>query len=385
MSRKIVFINQATGYLTIDVINAFANQFEKVALITGSIREQDTTINLKVRISKIVRYDRGNNFKKALSWIVGTLQILYLLKSRFRNYEVFFYTIPPTAYLLSGSIRNNYSIAIFDLYPDALKANGFNEKSLLYRWWVSKNKKIFAEAYRIYTLSDNMKAQVLSYAKDSVVEIIPNWSAFSGFQPVSKRDNSIIRKEGLAGKFVVQYSGNIGVTHNVETLVEVADRLKHHKDIVFQIIGRGDRSNYIGKMIRDRDLQNCKLLPFRKDEDLYESLCASDISVIILDNRTNDISVPSKTYNIMAAGIPIMAIAPASSGVSQIIQDHQVGGTFEKSQIDAMYRFIIDLKDDKLRWQALSFNSLKAAAKFTDKNAESYLETYLNTDSVTIS
>lgn len=384
MPRKIVFINQATGYLTIDVVNSFADYFDNVALITGSIRVQNTQINPKVRVSKIVRYSRGNNYKKALSWIVGTLQILLLLKTRFRKYEVFFYTVPPTAYLLSISLRFPFSVVIFDLYPEALKANGFSESGFVYRWWVRRNKLIFLKAHMIYTLSENMKMQVLSYAPESTVHIIPNWSSFSCRRPISKQNNSLIKKEGLEGKFIIQYSGNIGVTHNVETLIEIADKLRNMKTIEFQIIGRGERSHVISEAIKKEGLTNCHLLPFRRDEDLYESLCASDLSVITLDDKMNDISVPSKIYNIMAAGIPIMAIAPSSSGVSQIINCHQIGRAFEKNQIDSMSSFILELKNNQLLWQTMSANSLKASANYTFKNANKYLECYLNTNTATI-
>jgi glycosyltransferase involved in cell wall biosynthesis len=384
MSRKIVFINQATGYLTIDVVNRFAKDFDEVALITGSIRVQNTSIDPKVKVFKIVRYNRGSNFRKALSWLVGTVQILWLLKTSFRNYEAFFYTIPPTAYLLSGALRKPFSLAIFDLYPEALKANGFNESGLLYRWWAGKNRQVFPCAHKIYTLSESMKMQVLSYAPGSAVHTIPNWSAFSDYRPITKNQNSLIRKEGLQGKFIIQYSGNIGVTHNVETLIEIADKLRLRSEIEFQIIGRGDRSHVIGEMITKRGLTNCHLLPFRRDEDLYESLCASDISVITLDDKTNDISVPSKTYNIMAAGIPIMAIAPTTSGVSQIIHYHQAGRAFEKNQIDSMCSFILELQDDKQLWQSLSSNSLQAAANYTDMNADKYFDYYINTNTTSI-
>ena len=378
MGRNIVFINQATGYLTIDVINIFAREFEQVALITGSIRIQNTELVPKVRISKIIKYNRGTNFKKAFSWLIATLQIFWLLKTKYRKFEVLFYTVPPTAYLLSRFITSDYSVVIFDLYPDALKANGFDEKGLLYRWWAKKNKQIFSKADKIFTLSESMKNQVLVYSPEADVRIISNWSAFSGYTPVKKKDNPITIREGLVDKFIIQYSGNIGVTHNVETLIEIADRLKYHEKIVFQIIGRGERINVIKDLIEIKGLNNCHLLPFRNDDELYHSLCAADLSVIILDDKTNDISVPSKIYNIMAAGIPIMAIAPGNSGLTEIISFHKVGKSFEKNKIDEMSDYIIELKTDKSLYQSLSDNSILSSANFTDKNALKYFQNYVS-------
>jgi glycosyltransferase involved in cell wall biosynthesis len=376
MPRKIVFINQATGYLTIDVINEYAKEFDEVALITGSIRVQDTPLNHKVKVSRITRYNRGSTFRKALSWMKGTIQIFFLLKFRYRDFEKFFYTIPPTAYLLALNYKSVFSIMIFDLYPEALKANGFTERSVLYKWWSRKNRQIFPIAHRVFTLSENMKSRVLEYSPDTDVRIIPNWSAFSELTPVDKNKNIIIQREGLKGKFIIQYSGNIGVTHNVETLIEVADKLKVDPDIKFQIIGRGERSIAIKDLIENKGLENCKLMPFRKDEELYESLCAADLSVIILDDKTADISVPSKTYNIFAAGVPVMAIASLTSGISDIITQHQAGKVFGKDNIGGMCEFILELKNNPSLFDRMSANSLKASENYTNANAVKYLEYY---------
>ncbi|MGQ3088141.1 hypothetical protein, partial [Flavobacterium sp.] len=83
--KKIVFINQATGYLTIDIINEFAKDYDEVALIAGSIRVQDIPLDRKVKWSKITKYDRGNPKKKFLSWLIGTIQIFFLLLFRYRR------------------------------------------------------------------------------------------------------------------------------------------------------------------------------------------------------------------------------------------------------------------------------------------------------------
>jgi glycosyltransferase involved in cell wall biosynthesis len=255
-------------------------------------------------------------------------------------------------------------------------ANGFKQNGMFYRWWSARNRRIFSGAHRIFTLSENMKSRVLAYTADADVRVISNWSAFSGCSPVKKEQNSIIKKEGLDGKFIVQYSGNIGVTHNVETLVEVAELLKDHPDIEFLIIGRGERSREIGDMILRKGLTNCRLLPFRKDEELFESLCAADLAVITLDDKTTDISVPSKLYNIMAAGLPVMAIAPLNSAIADIIGQFRIGRAFGKNNISGMGAFILELINNPDLREKLASNSLKASENFTTANAAKYIEYY---------
>jgi hypothetical protein len=377
MRRKIVFINQATGYLTIDIINEFAKEFDEVALITGSIRIQDTCLNKKVKVSYIIKYNRGNTLKKTLSWLIGTIQILLLLIIVYRKFERFYFTIPPTAYLLALNLKTTFSVLIYDLYPDALITLGFRKQHALYRWWAKRNKKLFTHAYKIFTISEKMKTGILQYTDKKNIHVIPNWSAFSGSKLVKKENNKLIAHYKLQEKFIVQYSGNIGMTHKIEVLIEVAELFRSSDEVVFLIIGRGERLYQISQMIRERNLLNCIILPFRKDDELYDSLCAADLAVVTLDDKTPDISVPSKTYNIMAAGLPIMAIAAENSEITNLINMHQNGKTFDKSDLDGMCAFINELKRNPDYKKYLSDNSLKAVQKYTISNAKEYCETYL--------
>lgn len=377
MLRKIVFINQATGYLTIDIINSFLTEFDKVALITGSVRVQNTELDPKIHVTKIIKYNRGGNVRKIISWIVGTLQIWFLLLCKYKDYERIYFTIPPTAYLLSLSHRTPFSIVIYDLYPEALLIHNFSRNSYFFKWWSNQNRKIFTKAHKIFTLSEYMKSLIQYYCQDSDICVIPNWSAFSRLRRIDRTDNLLINNEGLKDIFIVQYSGNIGLSHNVEVLLEVAESLKTEKDIMFIIIGRGEKSVTIGDLISWKRLTNCRLLPFRKDDELFDSLCAADLAVITLDDSIPDISVPSKIYNIMAAGTPVMAIASANSGLADIITRHRMGRVFDKENIIDICQFIKELKNDPKLWNYLSENSLNASRQYTIANATKYLNYYL--------
>jgi glycosyltransferase involved in cell wall biosynthesis len=377
MEGGIVFINQATGYITIDIINEFTGKFKDIVLITGSVRIQDTNLVSRVKIEYITRYDRGNNFRKALSWIKGSVQIFYLLKFRYRGYDKFYFTVPPIASLMAPWFKGRYSVLVFDLYPEALMANGFTEKNFVYRLWAKRNIRIFQKCFKIFTISEGLKTGIGRYIFNKEIIVIPNWSAFSHFVPVRKEENQILKREGLFNRFIVQYSGNIGVTHNVETLVDIAENLTEENDILFQIIGRGERSIEIARSISEKKLTNCVLQPFREDAELYESLCAADVAVIILDDSIPDISIPSKIYNVMSAGLPVMAIASVNSGLAYLVARHNLGEIFEKDDIKGMSRFILDLKFDNDKRNEYALNSLRASALFTKDNAQQYLQSYL--------
>jgi len=377
MTKKIVFINQATGYLTIDIVNAFAKNFDKTALITGSIRVQDIPLDPKVKISKTVKYDRGNTRKKMTSWLIGTVQIFFHLLFKYRNYDVFYITIPPTAYLLSLLLPNRFSILVFDVYPDILKIYNINENKWIYKKWIGWNKKLFQNAHRLYTIGEGMRKLLAQYIDPQKIKIIPNWSGLTKIKPVEKKDNPFVKENNLEDKFIVQYSGNIGYTHNVEVLVEVAKQMKEHKDIIFLIIGRGDRVNHIKNLISEYKLDNCIQLPFQPDEILNYSLAAADLGVVLLDEKTAHASIPSKIYNLQAVGVPILAIATLDSEIKEHIEKYGNGETFTQHNSEGIKNFILKCKSDKDYLKKISDNSLSAAKDFSMANADKYYEEYV--------
>lgn len=377
MSRKIVFINQATGYLTIDIINAFAKNFDETALITGSIRVQDIPLNPNVKISNIAKYDRGNTRKKMLSWLIGTVQIFFHLLFKYRGYEIFYITIPPSAYLLSLILPNKFSILVFDVYPDVLKIYNINESKWIYRAWTGWNKKLFKKAHRLYTIGEGMKNLLAQYTDAKNIFIIPNWSGLTKIKPVAKSENQFVIQNNLQDKFIVQYSGNIGYTHNVELLVEVAKMMKEYTDIVFLIIGRGDRVNHIKNLIQEYKLDNCVMMPFQPDETLNFSLAAADLGVVILDEKTAHASVPSKIYNLQAVGVPILAIASLDSEINEHINKYVNGETFAQNDLEGAKNFILKCKSDKDYLKKISDNSVTASKDFSMDNVNKYYEHYV--------
>jgi glycosyltransferase involved in cell wall biosynthesis len=378
MTKKIVFVNQATGYLTIDIINEFSKEFDEIALITGSIRIQDIELDKKVKVSKIIRYNRGSPIKKLISWLIGTIQIFFLLISKYKKYDVFYVTIPPSAYLLSSILPNKFSVLIYDVYPDVLKIYNIKETNWLYKFWSKLNKKLFVKAHKIYTIGEGMAKLIDTYMSRSNMVIIPNWSGLTKLQSIDINENTWIKKNHLENKFIVQYSGNIGFTHNVEEVVEIAKELKDDIEIIFLIIGRGEKVKFIQELIDKYDLKNCILLPFQPDDELNLSLAAANIGVVLLDDKTAHVSIPSKIYNLQAVGVPMLGIASLDSELNNHIKRFNNGKCYSKDNKKGIVEFILNMKKNRNELQLLADNSKKAAIFFTNKNANKYLIEYVS-------
>ena len=374
--KKIVFINQAVNFLTVDIVNSFAEKYDHITLITGNIHAQGTELNPKVKIDKLIKYNEKSLATKIYGWTVATLQIFVKLLFKYRSHEVFFVSIPPMSYLTMLVLRNRFSILIWDVYPDTLNVYGIGEKNLLFKFWSWANKKIFKKAYRIFTIGETIAELLSKYIDKEHIKIISLWTNFENFITVEKADNFFIKEHQLQDKFVVQYSGNIGVIHNVEVMVEIARLLKDNSKILFLIIGKGDKVNKIKESIRENNLLNCLVLPFQPDDVFPYSLSAADMGVVILNSKTSKGSIPNKAYNLMTAGKPVLYIASKDSELHNYADKYGNGKCFECNELEAMAAFIQQLSENEQLQQQYQANSLNAAKDFTRKNTTAIVKAY---------
>ncbi len=380
MSKKIVFINQSTGYLTIDIINSFAKHYDEVALIYGNIRVQDVGIDPKVKKVQVLKKSRRSHITRFIAWFAASVQIFFILLFRFRKYEFFYFSLPPFSYLGSLLLKNKFSLLMFDVYPDVLKVLNIKENNFIYKIWAAWNKKLFAKAHRVYTIGHSLAGLMAQYAPQKKIHVIPLWTGLAHVHPVPKEENPFIQEHTLYGKFIVQYSGNIGGTHNIEALIEAARLLKEQKDILFLIIGRGLKVPLVSRLIEEYGLDNCMLLPFQPDEVIRCSIAAADISVVLIEDKIADVSIPSKVYNIMAVGSGILSISPAGSEINKLVKQYNIGASFQKEETQQMAEYILTMKNSPELMKQYSANAIAASINYTAANADKYLEIYLQNE-----
>lgn len=371
--NKLVFINQSTGYLTIDTVNAYASKFDEVVLITGRIGEAERKLNTSIKVKKIVAYDKSSLIRRVLTWVAAFFQIFFLLAFRYRKYEVVYVTNPPLSYLASLILRNPFSIIIYDAYPDALRNIGIKQGHWLYELWSRWNRKLFKKANNIYTLSKGMARQLANYVEQEKIKVVPLWPSSESFSPIDKQDNKFIKEHHLEDKFIVMYSGNMGYTHNVDILIEVATILKDVDGIQFLFVGNGKKKSDMLDTVKQRKLANCIFLDWQPYDILPYSLAAADLGVVSLNEETALTSVPSKTFNLLATGVPLLCIAPKESEISHIVSKYENGKVCTSTEVQNMADFILMLSNNKDLHKRMSISSLDAAKEYTKENAYLYL------------
>lgn len=357
---KIVIINQSSGYLMRDICHALKEQYEDVVIIASWPVDG-------VMTDRIAAYDKRSSSRRIWTWMLATIQIWWKLVVKYRDYELFIVSNPPTSSLLPLIVKNPFSFLIFDIYPDVLVSQGtMSGRNYLVRRWREANEKVYAKAKWVFTISEGMKKCLCQYVDAEKIKVVPLWPNNAQIHKIEKCDNQFVKEHHLEDKFIVLYSGNLGSTHRMDVLVDVAKRVE---DATFLIIGEGAKKRDIENRIEKEQCKNVMLLPRQPYELLSHSLSAADIAVVSLDMNASQMSVPSKAFNLMAVGAPIMGIASPDSELGKMIDKFEMGRTFSPDDIEEMAAFVREMKNNSILKNRLSHNALSASRYFTSDNA----------------
>jgi len=260
----------------------------------------------------------------SLSMFIGMLRLV-------RDHDVVVVlTAPPSlpfvAMVAARLRRAKCVLLVHDVYPDALTASGWLARGNPLETLMDRlQRQLYRRMRRVIAIGRDMEALIKQRAPNARVLRIPNWADSQQIRPTERKDNPLLRELGLSAKFVVQYSGNMGRTHGIEDLVSAASLLRREPDIHFLFIGSGAKREWLVRTVRERGLDNVTVLPYQPRENLEVSLNACDLAVVAFVRQMVGVSVPSRMYNIMAAGKPILAVADAASELALVVAEEQVG------------------------------------------------------------
>ena len=370
--KSILFINQSSGYLMIDIINAHEEYYDEIILLTGFLNPRETPLHRKVKVKHLIQYKRTSGVLRLFTWLFFWLQSLWYVFVKYKSYSLYLVSNPPLNVFTAKWIKRDFAFLVYDIYPDALiKNNIISESSLLFKYWEKSNQTVYKKAKRMFTLSHGMKkAMKVAESEKNKLDVVPVWTNNTFFKDVLPSDNEFIKKYDLQNKFIISYSGNLGKTHPVEKIIELAQKLVDKHDIFFLIIGNGDKKDQLLKMQEKFLLPNLKILDFQPTALFPHVLASVNIGVVTLESDAGDLSVPSKTFNLMSAGKPILSISKNSSELAQIVNVNKIGENFSENEIDKMCDFIVKLKSNPDTYQDMQMASKKTSLMFSSDNAK---------------
>ena len=304
----IVFVPTPTRGIPLDVRATYKKNFSIEKLYNG-----------KLVVHRFSLYREGKNpfmraFRYFLSCCIQLFKCMWGVESKDCN-VVFLASTPPILGLV-GAIVSRFRKMPFvynlqDIFPDSLVGTGLSKKGGLV-WKIGRVIENFTYKYadKIIVISEDFKKNIMAKGvpEDKIV-VVYNWVDQNAVVDIPRVKNKLFDKYQLdRSKFYIEYSGNIGLTQNMDMLLEVMKELKTtHPDIRLVLVGEGAYKAQVEEIVKRDNLTNVTMIPFQPYEDISYVFSLGDAGLVISKPGVGANSVPSKTWSIMSASRPVLA------------------------------------------------------------------------------
>lgn len=366
----------ASLYITDNIVHACADKGIEVDLYTpsptrnvpdGSVWErEERQMDGKLRIHRFHLYGEGKNpMLRALRYFLGEFILLHYCM--WKNYDVAFVdSTPPIQGLKMPLIkwlkRKPTIYNVQDIFPDSLVGTGLtHEGSLIWKIGRMVEKITYRYADKIIVISEDFKKNIMAKGvpEDKIV-VIYNWVDQNKVVDVPREENKLFDVYGLdRSKFYITYNGNIGLTQNMDMLLDVAKELQEeYEDIHFVLVGNGAYLDEVKRKVADQQLENVHLLPFQPYEDISYVFSLGDASLVISKPGVGANSVPSKTWSIMSASRPVLANFDENE-LKSIVENNHCGIFTKAGDKDAFKESILTLYNHRELCKEYGYNGRK--------------------------
>jgi glycosyltransferase involved in cell wall biosynthesis len=245
-------------------------------------------------------------------------------------------SVPILAVILSFILRVRFSLVVHDVYPDIIAACGLtSRKAVSYRLLHKISRLVLRRAELIFCIGRDMcehLAQTRGTGTSDGIQVIPLWADCQEIQPAPRESNRLLIELSLTNKLVILYAGNMGHPHDIETLAAAIKHLESDEGIHFVFMGSGPKQRLLNEMLASGST-NITVLPPRPRSEQNEFLNACDVAILSLVPGMLGLAVPSRTYNLMAAGKPIIALVSESSEVAKVVREEGIGWVVEPGSV----------------------------------------------------
>ncbi|HWI19749.1 MAG TPA: glycosyltransferase family 4 protein [Vicinamibacterales bacterium] len=277
-------------------------------------------------------------------------------------------TDPPIIGLAALAARPRHGMVFFcqDIFPQVAGLLEDFKSPLVNAILERLNRYLVSRAARIVCLGDTMASRLIEGkgADRSKVTIIHNWADTSAIVP-SEKTNAFSREHQLDDKFVVLHAGNIGLSQNLDVVIDAASLIASRTDIVILFIGDGNRRGALEDAVKARGLANVRFLPFQPRESLRWTYASSDVCLVSLKPGLAGYIVPSKLYPILAAGRPYIAAVETLTEVAALTERHKCGVLTPPGDAAALANAIVRMADQPHERLTMGQRARVAAELFT--------------------
>lgn len=259
--------------------------------------------------------------------------------------------------------RKPYVYNIRDLYPDMAVGGSIVKPGMLARVWEKLHRWALKRATRVIVLGEDMRLRILAkgIACERVVIVRDGAEIPAGGTPAALFDAEVTREIRDGFKYVLVHAGNIGFYGAWETLLEGA-RILTGSGIGLVFVGDGAQKERL--QAAARDIPNVRFLPFFPNNKIPSVLAAADAHIITVKRGLEGVVVPSKLYGILAAGKPVVAVAPQECDVVSLSKERGFGVCASPEDAEEFAQCVNDLFRDDASLKIMGTAAMKTAPEF---------------------
>jgi len=246
------------------------------------------------------------------------------------------FLLPPIVANYTRAVGGRFIAYLQDIYPDVAEAIGKAKPGRVTRLIRNQLRSAYRNADQIIVLGSCMKDRLVgpTWSLDGDrIHIIPNWADCEQIKPIGHQDNSLRREWNIDDRFVVMHSGNMGLTQQLDVLIKATADPAWPEQALLLLVGDGAARATLQQLAKALDdsagpspqSARVRFLPYQPREKLAESLSAADVHVVSMHEQITGCLCPSKLYGILAAGRPVLAIAPESTDLARTTRQHRIG------------------------------------------------------------
>lgn len=286
--------------------------------------------------------------KRVLHEISGAASMF--LASLFKRCDLILCMSPPlslgfAAMILAKLRRRPYWCYVLDIQPDAAIELNMLNNPLVRRVSVWMERWMYRGADLILLLSEGMQSNLERKGVPAEkLRIIPNSVDLKELRNIDFSGTPFRERCGLADEFVILYSGNLGIKHNVEIIAECAEALREEPEFRFVVVGDGAAKESLLRIIDRHNLTNISLHPLCEREELPEMIHSADVLLAPQRKEVTDIVVPSKLLTYLASGTPVVASVASNSETAKLLLKHDAGTVVPPEDVHALCQALREIK-----------------------------------------
>lgn len=314
---------------------------------------------LRIRVPEFSKYNKISRIKNIVGYFFGALHATFKVGPQ--DY-VFSISQPPILGGLIGLIgkwikKAKFIYNIQDFNPEQILAVSYSKNKFVLRLMMFFDKFSCRHSNTVITVGRDLVQTMHNRFKNKNVPktaMINNWINEKEIYPLPYDDEKVMsfkRKYNLENKFVVMYSGNIGLYYDLENLIKVIEKFKpgtktsDGREVVFAFVGAGSVLEKLLDYTKEHNMNNVVFIPYQPKSDLIYSLNAGDVHWCVNAKGIKGVSCPSKFYGIAAAGKATLGVLETGSEVRMLIDEIGCGLTTEPGdyeKVEANLRWFID-------------------------------------------